>query len=119
MDLLLLNLTLNTIIGQRDSFLESIPIIQEKKGWLDEYDFIVIGGGSAGCTLASRLSENNDWNILLLEAGPPPNAFNEIPAKTFIGTDLDWQYNTVPQKHCCQAYDNRISSWPRGKVLGS
>lgn len=88
------------------------------------YDFIVVGGGSAGVTVAGQLA-NNGFNVLLLEAGGPPPWWAtlgtiDIPifGPLWQRTDLDWAYTTEPQKHSCGAFDNQASLWPRGKVLG-
>nr|CAD7585939.1 unnamed protein product [Timema genevievae] len=85
-----------------------------------EYDFIVIGGGSAGAVVTSRLSEEKDWNVLLIEAGGDPPLASDVPYlfPTLQKTDLDWQYKTEPQKGQCEGFEDGRCNWPRGKALG-
>lgn len=82
-----------------------------------EYDYIVIGAGSAGCAVAARLSERPELKVLVLEAGGP-DAQQEIhvPAAFphLFKTALDWDYMTVPQP----GLNGRREFNPRGKVLG-
>jgi choline dehydrogenase len=81
------------------------------------YDYIIVGAGSAGCVLASRLSENPDARVLLLEAGPPDTADEiHIPAAVnlLFKSAYDWAYQTVPQDRA----GGRSVYWPRGRVLG-
>lgn len=82
------------------------------------YDYIVVGGGSAGCVIAARLSEDPGVRVLLLEAGPRDrNPWIHIPlgyGKLFKHRKLNWLYETAPEPHL----DNRRIGQPRGKVLG-
>ena len=69
----------------------------------DEYDYIVIGGGSAGSVVATRLSEDERKAVLLLEAGAhyDENPIISIPLlwPMSLGTDHDWKYAAEPQNH--------------------
>lgn len=66
-----------------------------------DFDFIIVGGGTAGCVLANRLSENPDINVLLIEAGNifSPMAMVPLLASQQQKTAADWQLETTPQKH--------------------
>ncbi|WP_172292881.1 GMC family oxidoreductase [Pseudoruegeria sp. HB172150] len=83
-----------------------------------EFDFIVVGAGSAGCVLANRLTENGRYTVLLLEAGGSDMSFwIWMPigyGKTFYRPSVNWMYSTEP----IPQLDGRVSYWPRGKVMG-
>ncbi|KAJ8872639.1 hypothetical protein PR048_026247 [Dryococelus australis] len=86
----------------------------------EEYDFVVVGAGSSGSVVASRLSEVAGWEVLLLEAGGDPSFDSEIPSlfhKT-QNTEVDWRFLTEPQQHGCLGMTERRCRWPRGKALG-
>ncbi|KAL3271329.1 hypothetical protein HHI36_021817 [Cryptolaemus montrouzieri] len=85
-----------------------------------EYDFIVVGAGTAGCVVANRLSENPDWNVLLIEAGRPENYVMDLPivANYLQFTEANWKYKTQPSDKFCMGFDGQQCNWPRGKVIG-
>ncbi len=84
----------------------------------DEFDYIVVGAGSAGCVLAARLSEDPATRVLLLEAGPPDRSlWIHLPigyGKTMWSDKVNWRFETEPDP----GMNGRRIYWPRGKTLG-
>jgi choline dehydrogenase len=84
----------------------------------NEFDYIVVGAGSAGCVLANRLSASGSNSVLLLEAGPnDSNIWIHVPlgyGKLFKNTTVNWMYQTEPEP----GLNGRTVFQPRGKVLG-
>jgi len=82
------------------------------------FDYLIVGGGTAGLVVASRLSEKNNVKVGVIEAGPP--VFGEptvdVPGRMgqTIGTQYDWAFETIPQP----GLHGRSLPWPRGKMLG-
>ncbi|XP_014252418.1 glucose dehydrogenase [FAD, quinone]-like isoform X2 [Cimex lectularius] len=84
------------------------------------FDFIIIGGGTAGSVIASRLSEVAEWNVLLIEAGGDPPLGSDVPyySVNLQNTDTDWGYTTEKEDGLFGGFLNQVNRWPRGKVLG-
>ncbi len=84
----------------------------------DNFDYIIVGAGSAGCVLANRLTENGRYTVCVLEAGPRDwNPFIHIPAgfmKTLVNPKINWMYETTATEWTA----NRVIAVPRGKTLG-
>ncbi|KAB8211088.1 hypothetical protein P875_00022168 [Aspergillus parasiticus SU-1] len=85
---------------------------------LVSYDYVIVGAGAAGCVLASKLSEDKDVSVLILEAGSDNTKVFEakvpIMFSKLFHTEHDWDYYTVEQPGLA----NRQLYWPRGKILG-
>ena len=92
----------------------------DQKQLYTHYDFIIVGGGSAGAVVANRLTEVGKWNVLLLEAGHDENEISDVPslAAYLQLSKLDWGYKTEPSNKSCLGMQNNRCNWPRGKVLG-
>ncbi len=85
---------------------------------LQEFDYVIVGAGSAGCVLANGLSKNGRYSVCLLEAGPQDRSFwIHLPigyGKTMWDPVVNWKFETDPDP----GMNNRRIYWPRGKVLG-
>jgi len=85
---------------------------------MEEFDYVIVGAGSAGSVIAARLSEDAETRVLVLEAGPwGSHPWLQIPigyGKVFYDKRFNWKYHTEPEPNL----NNRSIYWPRGKVLG-
>ena len=85
--------------------------------FMASYDYINVGAGSAGCVLATRLSEDANVSVLLIEAGGGKSMFVDMPAGIkvlYTSGRYNWRFWTEPQRHL----DNRRIYIPRGRVIG-
>nr|WP_174507229.1 GMC family oxidoreductase N-terminal domain-containing protein [Acinetobacter sp. Marseille-Q1620] len=84
----------------------------------NEFDYIIVGGGSAGCVLAARLSEDPELSVCLLEAGGEGNSWTvNVPCAAVVSIPTkinNWAFETIPQK----GLNGRKGYQPRGKCLG-
>ncbi len=82
------------------------------------FDYVIVGGGSAGCLLANRLSENPGISVCLLEAGPSDDTWlTRVPFALLLlmrSRERNWRFRTEPQEHLV----GRRLFWPRGRTLG-
>ena len=105
-------------VANRRPNLQNRPAADGGTLCMDEFDFIVIGAGSAGCVLANRLSASGAHRVLLLEAGGPDSSpWIRVPigyGRTYNDPRVNWMYTAAPDP----GLDGRSAYWPRGKVLG-
>ncbi len=84
----------------------------------EEFDYVIVGAGTAGCVLANRLSADGKTRVLLLEAGGSDQiVWIQLPigyGRTFFDRQINWMYDTQP----VPGLGGRESYWPRGKVIG-
>ncbi|ODM88019.1 Glucose dehydrogenase [FAD, quinone] [Orchesella cincta] len=91
----------------------------EGEGPPESFDYIIVGGGSAGAILANRLTASGENRVLLLEAGGDPNPILDVPfaQRFYWDSEMDWNYTTVKQNRSCHLFGGNCI-WPRGKALG-
>ncbi|KAL6870301.1 GMC oxidoreductase [Trichoderma novae-zelandiae] len=82
------------------------------------FDFLVIGGGTAGLAVASRLAQDGRFIVGVLEAGGPVNGREDVDIPGYygksLGSEIDWKFKSAPQA----TLGGRTIAWPRGKALG-
>ncbi|CAL8077369.1 unnamed protein product [Orchesella dallaii] len=106
------------VITEYDKELDTSQINLQNNN--DQFDFIIVGAGSSGSSLASRLTLA-DYSVLLLEAGGTPSPIHAFPLYSYLQNadlDVNWKYKTVPQKNACFGMNKNVCHWPAGKVLG-
>jgi choline dehydrogenase len=85
---------------------------------LDDYDFVIVGAGSAGCVLADRLTRDRRYHVLLLEAGPTDaHPYIKLPigyGRLFYHPKYNWRYQSEPDPNL----GGRTAYWPRGRGVG-
>ncbi|XP_022209537.2 glucose dehydrogenase [FAD, quinone] [Drosophila obscura] len=94
--------------------------IPDTTRFLPEYDFIIVGAGTAGCVLANRLSEISTASVLLLEAGDQETFISDVPLTAALTqmTRYNWGYKAEPTAHACQGLKEGVCNWPKGRGIG-
>ncbi|XP_071626875.1 glucose dehydrogenase [FAD, quinone]-like [Temnothorax longispinosus] len=115
----LLSSTIDFLKQNRQYVEQELPDMTPQFG--DRYDFIVIGAGTAGATIAARLSEVPQIKVLLIEAGSRENLFMDIPVFAIVlqtNNKINSNYRTKSSNKYCRGMKNNSCHWSSGKVVG-
>uniref|UniRef100_A0A6A7FTD1 Glucose dehydrogenase [FAD, quinone]-like n=2 Tax=Hirondellea gigas TaxID=1518452 RepID=A0A6A7FTD1_9CRUS len=110
----LVRMLLTTIVTDLPMDFDTDPQLQAA------YDFVVVGGGTSGSVVASRLAEVPSWRVLLLESGGSATPETAVPAFSLLAMDGDnkWDYRVAPQAHAQYNFKGHSSPYPLGKGMG-
>ncbi|KAJ2942833.1 hypothetical protein O0L34_g15021 [Tuta absoluta] len=110
----------NAPVDFLDSLKDKYPLPNGLQAPFSEYDYIIVGAGSAGCVLASRLTDDPNVTVLVIEAGKPEFPLTDVPsiAPYFQRTEYSWPYFMEPQPGVCMGMINGRCYWPRGRAVG-
>ncbi|XP_044763978.1 glucose dehydrogenase [FAD, quinone]-like [Coccinella septempunctata] len=119
----LLLILLNTLLASQCALMNPNNYPEDRGPTIEDgshFDFIVVGAGSAGSVVSSKLAEEKKWKILLLEAGGIPSVTSEIPllAENTIKLEETRKFYTEQSEKSCLGMKNGSCIWPRGQVLG-
>ncbi|KAL4719686.1 hypothetical protein ACJJTC_003007 [Scirpophaga incertulas] len=101
-------------------YLGQLVITKFTSEFASQYDYIIVGSGTAGSVIGHRLATETDFKFIIIEAGSKSNNLFEIPAlgPMLHSSIYDWQYETVPQENACLAMNNQKCRLPQGKIVG-
>jgi choline dehydrogenase-like flavoprotein len=116
--MVLLAQTAGALLALCSALTSASPVQQIRRQDSGSYDFIIVGGGTAGIALAARLTEDGKTTVLVLEAGGPPDqvAAYKTPGADLqvLGSPIDWGFTTLPQ----ESLNGRQLTYNRGRCLG-
>ena len=99
---------------------KSYDKMSARREWNAIYDYVVVGAGTAGSVVASRLSEDPKITVLLIEAGTSETVVSNTPglSDSLLNSVMDWKFVSTPQKYSCLAMKDRKCVLSSGKVIG-
>lgn len=110
-------ITITNIIYNKQ---ENYDKITTRNHWNSHYDYVIVGAGTSGCVLASKLSEDPTVSVLLLEAGASETVSSNTPglSDALLGSLMDWKFISTVQNDSCLGMKDSQCMLSSGKVVG-